>query len=333
MKKAFAYTGNETVGAAMAQRLEAAGYVRTDDPVEAGVIITYCTSQTALEDAYFDEEGYMQTAAPGALLLDLSPTTPDFARELNAVAVVSSLVLVEAPLVVLDVARPEAFADRDNLACFVAGDEDGVEAARPLLEMLVGSVQDTGGAGTAQLGRAAYTLQTVSQIVSAVEADALYRAHRRSAGPAAAETGQAGATTPLAEHVLDAVSAMRFDGDYTVEMLMGELSAALMAADDMDLILPHAEASLHLLELLAVIGGADTSPAALALVYGEEAACAEQGLDWTRAEQAYGEGVEDYDDEDLDGLDGCGDDCDHDHDHGRDPYQGYPGPFGSFSAN
>ena len=129
MKKAFAYTGNETVGAAMAQRLEAAGYVRTDDPVEAGVIITYCTSQTALEDAYFDEEGYMQTAAPGALLLDLSPTTPDFARELNAVAVVSSLVLVEAPLVVLDVARPEAFADRDNLACFVAGDEDGVEAA------------------------------------------------------------------------------------------------------------------------------------------------------------------------------------------------------------
>lgn len=336
MKKTFAYTGNETVGAAVAQRLEAAGYARTDDPAEAGVIVTYCTSQTALEDAYFDEEGYMQAAAPGALLIDLSPTTPDFARELNAVAVVSSLVLVEAPLVVMDVTCADALADRDNLACFVAGDEDGVDAARPLLDALVGSVQDTGGAGSAQLARAAYTLQTVSQIVSAVEADALYRAQRRSAGPAAAEAGRAGAITPLAGHVLDAVSAMRFDGDYTVEMLMGELSAALMAADDMDLILPHAEASLHLLELLAVIGGADKSPAALALVYGEEAACAEQGLDWTRAEQAYGEGVEGFDEEEgFEGLGGCGDGCDHvhGHDHGRDPYQGYPGPFGSFSAN
>ena len=133
---------------------------------------------------------------------------------------------------------------------------------------------------------------------------------------------------------------MRFDGGYTVEMLMGELSAALMAADNMDLILPHAEASLHLLELLAVIGGADKSPAALALVYGEEAACAEQGLDWTRAEQAYGEGIEGFDEEEgFEGLGGCGDGCDcdhghdHGHDHGRDPYQGYPGPFGSFSAN
>ena len=41
--------------------------------------------------------------------------------------------------------------------------------------------------------------------------------------------------------------------------------------------------------LLAVIGGADKAPATLALVYGEESACAEHGLDWTRAEQAYGQ--------------------------------------------
>ena len=52
---------------------------------------------------------------------------------------------------------------------------------------------------------------------------------------------------------------------------------------------------MHLLELLAVIGGADKAPAALSLVYGEESACAEAGLDWTRAEQAYGH-AEDEDD-------------------------------------
>lgn len=324
MEKAYAYSGNETVGAAIARHLEDAGYARTDDLAEAGAIVTYCTSQTALEDAYFDEEGFVQAARPGTVLIDLSPSTPDFARELNAVAVVSGLVAVEAPLVVVDVALPDAFLHRDNLACFLAGDEEGVRAARPLLEAVVGAVQDTGGAGSAQLARAAYTLQTTSQIVSAIEADALYRAARPSMP---ADEGRAGAATPVAEQVLAAAAASHFDGAYTVEMLMAELSAALMAADDVDLILPQAEASLHLLELLAVIGGAEKSPAALALVYGEEAACAEQGLDWTRAEQAYGEGSLGL--EELDDSEECGDGCGHDH--GRFPE--YPGPYGAYSAN
>ena len=119
--------------------------------------------------------------------------------------------------------------------------------------------------------------------------------------------------TPEAEQVLAAVNEGRFNGTYTVEMLMAELSAALMAADDVDLILPQAEACLHLLELLAVIGGADKAPSALALVYGEEAACAENGLDWTRAEQAFSS--EEEDDYDLD-------------DDGE-----FPPGFGTYSAN
>ena len=130
----------------------------------------------------------------------------------------------------------------------VGGEEDDVEAARPVLDALVGTVQETGGSGSAQLARAAYTLQTSAQIMSAIEADALYRAVQRSSAAFGATFGRAGATTPEAEQVLAAVNAGHFDGAYTVEMLMSELSAALMAADDVDLILPQAEACLHLLE-------------------------------------------------------------------------------------
>lgn len=88
---------------------------------------------------------------------------------------------------------------------------------------------------------------------------------------------------------------------------MSEVSAAIMAADDVELIIPQAESAMHLLELLAIIGGSDKSPVALALAYGEEEDCARNGLDWTRAEQAYGQGADhDHDhgdDEDLDGFD------------------------------
>ena len=180
MELSFVYSGNETVGAMVVSRLEAAGCTRTDDVAHAEAIITYCTSQTALEDAYFDEQGLVQAAGKGALLIDLSASTPSFARELNAVAVVSDLMSVEAPLVVVDVARADAFGDRDNLVCFVGGDEEAVAEARPVLEAIAGTVQETGGAGSAQLARAAYTLRTTAQVISAVEADALYRAVRRS---------------------------------------------------------------------------------------------------------------------------------------------------------
>ena len=88
--------------------------------------------------------------------------------------------------------------------------------------------------------------------------------------------------------VVQAVRQQRYTGDYTAEMLLAELSAALMAADDAEVILPGVEATMHLLELLVVIGGADMAPAALSLVYQDEAAGARAGLDWTRAEVAYG---------------------------------------------
>lgn len=206
MELSFVYSGNETVGAMVVSRLEAAGCTRTDDVAHAEAIITYCTSQTALEDAYFDEQGLVQAAGKGALLIDLSASTPSFARELNAVAVVSDLMSVEAPLVVVDVARADAFGDRDNLVCFVGGDEEAVAEARPVLEAIAGTVQETGGAGSAQLARAAYTLQTTAQVISAVEADALYRAVRRSSASLDQATERVGAATPVAEQVLAAVN-------------------------------------------------------------------------------------------------------------------------------
>ncbi len=304
------------------ERLSALGYERVGEVSQAQVVITYCTSQTALEDAYFDEEGIVQAATPGTLIVDLSAATPSFARELNAISVVSDLLPVEAPLVVADVTLEDAFADRENLMCLVAGEEKDIEAAQPILEALVGSVQVLGASGTAQLARASCTLQTSAQIMAAIEADALYRSVRSSSTSFGLFSERAGATSPESELMLQAVNEARFAGTYTVEMLMAELSAALMAADDVDLILPQAEACLHLLELLAVIGGADKAPAALALVYGEEAACAENGLDWTRAEQAYAKDDDEYDDE----YDDCGDDCGHDH-------GGYAPGFGAYSAN
>lgn len=322
MAKAYAYRGNERFIAAMAGRLEEAGYVRTEEVGAADILLSFCTSQSQLEELYFGEDGFVQDARPGSVLIDASACTPNLAREMNAVATVSDLVMVEAPFSLHDLSASDAFA-KQNLLCFVASESEGSavdDLALPFLGALFGDVERCGAPGTAQLLRAAHTLQSATQMIAVIEADALCSAMRRSVNGAGLEKLQLEADSAEAARVLRAVHEQRFEGAYTVEMLMAALSSAIMAADDAELILPQAEAALHLLELLAVIGGSDKAPAALALVYGDEETCAAHGLDWTRAEQVYGEGHDHdhdhdgFDDHDADDY-GYGDDDDFGYDY------------------
>lgn len=303
MATSYAYVGAPTFIAAVEGRLADAGFVRASDSASADIVLTFCTSASALEDLYFGDGGLVTSVAPGSVLVDLSATTPNFAREINAVATVNDLAMVEAPVTVRSLVAENAFA-RENLLGPVASEAEIPPAVRSLLDVLFGEVVEVGAPGRAQLMRNTHTLPLAAALVSAIEAVALDDAAARSVG--ALDADQVPLFSPVsADPVVRAVRQKRFTGDYTAEMLLAELSAALMAADDAEVILPGVEATMHLLELLAVIGGSDMAPTALALVYRDEAAGAEAGLDWTRAEQAYGGGHDhDHDgDEDWDAFD------------------------------
>lgn len=344
MENTFVYFGNATVGGAVERFASNAGWQRVEQLEDAGAVITYCTTQQTLEDAYFDEGGFVQAAHAGTLLIDLSPSTPGFSRELSAVAMVSDLRPVEAPLAVVDSTWDDAFSRPDNLVCFVAGEEDDVADAKPLLEALAGTVVEEGPLGSAQLARAARTIQQVAALVSAAEAQALCHAVRRSSSAPELAKDAPHPISDVSQVYLQAILEERFEGTYTLEMMMGELASALMAADDADLILPQTEACMHLLELLAVIGGSDKAPVALSLVYGEEKECAEQGLDWTRAEHFYSDQAEGASGmaHEHGGHDHAGDDLSYDEYGEADDYDGYAGydndgvyhgGYGSYSPN
>ncbi len=100
----------------------------------------------------------------------------------------------------------------------------------------------------------------------------------------------------------------------------------MMAADDYELILPQVESAFHLLELLAVIGGAAKSPTALSLVYGSDHDGDAYGLDWSRADALYAE----EDGPDLDALD---DDYDEFDDEDADYLDEMFGTSSGFSSN
>ena len=340
MSQTYYYTGHDTIGAHIAHRLGASGWTRVDDVADADFAFTYCTHAGALEDAYFEQDGLVKNAEPGTVLIDLSPSTPSFAREVSAVATVSDLVPVEAPIALIDPHGAEAFDDLDNIVCYLAGDEDAIESARDVLALIAGTVVATGGAGTAQLAKTAHTVQVAGQIMSAVEADAIRRATR--AAGLVGEMGEAGEPkarnaapassspflTELGRSTERAIAQDDFEGPYTVEMLMAEVVATMTAADDVDLILPQLEAIMHLLEVIAVIGGADMAPASVSLAYRSEEESARVGLDWTRAASLFSDHEHHHgehgDEDDLDDYDAFDD---------YESFGGFGGGFGGYSAN
>lgn len=304
MSNRFAFQGHQSVGALVRRGMEGLAWVEVDEPVSADVVFTYFTSLQALEDAYFGEGGIAQAAPSGALLIDLSPSTPSFAQELTSLAMVSGLRPIEAPLAVVDLGAADAFSDMSRLACFIGGEEADVEEALSLVSCVVGTASRTGAAGSAQLARCALTLQTASQIVAAIEAEALYAATQRSVSAIENLQGLVGAVGPQSASVLERIAQDRFDATYTVEMFLAEIAAAMRAAEDVDLIVPQAEAVMNLVQLLAVLGGADKSPAAVSLLYRDEDDGRRVGLDWARARAYYDvDRSDDESDFEDDGLD------------------------------
>lgn len=325
----YAYRGNEALISSIEGRLSDAGYVRQGEVEGADYVITFCTSMTALEDLYFDEGALVETLDPGTYVIDLSACTPNLATEIASVCTVSGLYMISAPLIVKNKVAKEALV-QSNLECFAGSEANEVDKVLPLLEVIFGDVNVVADVGSAQLARAASTIQNTAEMVSAIETLSLFKACSASASSGVNVSALVPeATSPEASYILNAVRDEQFSSNYTVEMLMSELSAAIMTGDDYETILPQTEAAFHLYELLAMIGGSDMSPAALALVYeGEPAGLGDDdggsrvdshGLDWSRVEHMYGNGVADdvmdefgTDDFSLDDASGDGDPYDDD---------------------
>lgn len=330
--KTFVFVGDTEVGSRLSQSLNAGGFSTAASLSDADVVFTYYETQQGLEDLYFDSKGLLQDTKEGALLVDLSPTTPSFARELYAVARVNERNTLDAPLVVRNIVEEDAFASCDNLMIFVGGEEESYEEAKPMLHAIARHVLYLGEAGCGQSAKVMATLQRASALIGVIESYATYiNGDVRFDWEEVIDTlSIAGCVSPVNIVYIDAIRTHDFTGTYTVEILMAELVAALSSADDKDHIIPQAEAGFRLMELLAMVGGAAYNPAALALIFDDEDAAKRFGLDWSRAEGAYENHDHDHD---------C--DCGHDHSHEEfdevnsyfDTSDGYPEAMGDFSAN
>lgn len=339
MSKTFVFVGLPTVGNELVPNLLEAGYKAAPSVARADVVFTYTPFLDDTEEVYFGSEGMIVAAQPGACLVNLSAATPSLSKEVSALAQVSNLVAIEAPLFVYDVAREHPFADRSNVSAFVGTDSAALGDIEPMLSALAGNLVYCEGEGNGQLVKSISTLQRAASVLGLVESDALCRMTQgfsNSSTPLVVNQALGvGAVGKDIQSLYEAIVSKQFGSSYTTQVLLGEVVAALSAADDANLILPQAESAEYLLQLLATIGGAEKGLSSLALLYAEETECERYGLDWSRANEFYGsmdgyeydhaDDYEGYDDEDEHGAAG------HHHHHHRPGEHGFD--FGSYSSN
>jgi 3-hydroxyisobutyrate dehydrogenase len=168
-----AFLGLGTMGAAMGLNLLKAGYalvvynrtpaktlalveagaVAADSPAVAAAmadIIISCVSDTPdVVSVLLGEQGVIQGAKAGALVIDMSTISPVATREMAATLASQGIGMIDAP-----VSGGSEGAKAGTLSIMVGGDEAAFERALPILQVLGQTITHVGAIGAGQLTKA-----------------------------------------------------------------------------------------------------------------------------------------------------------------------------------
>jgi len=139
---------------------------------EADVVITMVPDSPDVEEVACGEDGIYAHAKQGTLHIDCSTIRPDVAQRVAEAGRDRGLRVLDAP-----VSGGESGAVEATLSVMVGGDDEDVEAARPILEALGKTVVHVGPAGSGQTVKAANQLLVAGTIELVAEAVVFLEAH------------------------------------------------------------------------------------------------------------------------------------------------------------
>jgi 2-hydroxy-3-oxopropionate reductase len=227
---------NRTRRKAEALAAEAGAQV-ADSPGEVAerstITITMLPGPSEVERVFAGEEGLLEGAGEGSLLIDMSTISPVVTEELAEAAKENGASMLDAPVSGGDVGAIEG-----TLSIMVGGEEGDFERAKPLFEAMGKTVTHVGPVGAGQVTKAA------NQVVVALTIEAVSEA---------LVLGSAGGVSP--EKILDVLSgglagnkvmevkrekflSHNFDPGFRSELHHKDLGIALSAGREYGVVLP-----------------------------------------------------------------------------------------------
>ncbi len=229
---------------------------------EADVVITMLGFPTDVEASYLGAGGIIERAKPGALLIDMTTSSPVLARRIAAAADKRGLAALDAPVSGGDIGAREA-----RLVIMTGGAAAAFERAKPLFELMGKNIALLGAPGAGQHCKMANQIAVAVGMVSWCEA----LAYARKAGldPAAVHAsisgGAAGgwAMTNLAPRAL----SENFAPGFYVKHILKDMRIALESAAEMKLEVPGLTCAKKLYDQVAARGWEDCGTQALYRLY------------------------------------------------------------------
>lgn len=282
----IAFIGTGVMGRSMAGHLRSAGHAlhvfnRTKEKAKAlldagaiwhdsagraaaaaDVVITILGFPQDVEQTYLAPEGIVARAKPGALLIDMTTSSPVLARRIAEAATKRGLSSLDAPVSGGDIGAKEA-----RLVIMVGGDAGAFARAKPIFELMGKNIALLGAAGAGQHCKMANQIAVAVGMVAWVEA--LAYAKRAGLDPAAVHAsisgGAAGgwAMTNLAPRAL----AENYAPGFYVKHILKDMRIALESAAELKLDLPGLAGAKKLYDQVAARGWEDCGTQALYRLY------------------------------------------------------------------
>lgn len=165
----IAWIGTGVMGASMCGHLLSAGhdvvvYTRTrekaaalldrgarwaatpgDAASDADVVFTMVGTPKDVREVYFDPDGVLANARAGAVVVDMTSTSPSLAVEIDTAARSRGIGALDAP-----VSGGDTGARNGTLSIMVGGDAETLDRVRPLLDLMGKTIVHQGPAGAGQ---------------------------------------------------------------------------------------------------------------------------------------------------------------------------------------
>ncbi|MEO6569139.1 MAG: NAD(P)-dependent oxidoreductase [Opitutaceae bacterium] len=249
-----------------AQPLLEAGAVWHESAGEAAaaadVVITMLGFPQDVEQTYLFPTGVIARAKAGALLIDMTTSSPALARRIAEAAAKRGLASLDAPVSGGDIGAKEA-----RLVIMVGGESAAFARAKPLFDLMGKNIALLGSAGAGQYCKMANQIAVAVSMVAWVEA--LAYAKRAGLDPAAVlasiSGGAAGgwAMTNLAPRAL----AENFAPGFYVKHILKDMRIALESAAELKLELPGLATAKRLYDEVAARGWEDNGTQVLYRLY------------------------------------------------------------------
>jgi 3-hydroxyisobutyrate dehydrogenase len=215
----------------------------------ADIVITMLGFPKDVEETYLGPGGIVEKARKGALLIDMTTSSPILARRISDAAAARGLTSLDAPVSGGDVGAREA-----RLVIMAGGDAAAFERAQPVFALMGKNIALLGPAGSGQHCKMANQIAGAVGIVAVFEA----LAYAKSAGldpskvHASISGGAAGswAMTNLGPRAL----AGDFAPGFYVKHLRKDIAIAVASAKELGLDLPGLECARKLYDRVAEKG-------------------------------------------------------------------------------